>query len=161
MVQLKYPSDTLDGDASWSKAGGPSTIDECLAQPILTADDSKKVTSTSGDPFQVELDAPLDPNERYDAIVLRVRGRMSGPDTCDVDVELYEGVDQRDIHGLGTMPTSWTDFDIPYDFVGLGITDYSALSVRFVPNKSTSDTCEFSAVELEVPDRRAHVHVST
>ena len=161
MVQLKYPSATIDGDASWSKNGGPSTIEACLAQPIATANDSQKVTSTSGDPFQVELDAPLDPNESYDAIVLRIRGRMSGPDTCDVDVEFYEGVELRDIQGLGTMPTSWTDFALTYDFVAIGVFDYSALSVRLVPNKPTADTCEFSSVELEVPDRRAHVHVST
>lgn len=157
MVQRKYPNATIE-DTSYTKDGA-ATAHECIDDPIDTPNDATKVLSTSGDPLQVGIDAPLDPNESYDQIVLRIRAQMGGPDTCDVDVEIYEGAELRNIDGLGTIPEGWTDFEITYDFVAIGLFDYSAISVRLVPNKPTSDPFEVSSIELVVPDRRAHVHV--
>lgn len=159
MVQRKYPSTTIE-DATYTKAGA-ATAHECINDPIDTPNDSTKIHATSGDPFQVGLAAPDDPNEGYDGIVLRVRAQMAGPDTCDVDVELYEGAELRETESLGTILEGWTDFDVPLDFTAMGVTDYSDLSVRFIPSKPTADAFEVSSVELVVPDRRAHAHVST
>lgn len=160
MVQRKYPETTIE-DASYTKDGA-ATAHECIDDPIDTPNDSTKVSTTSGDPIEVGLAAPDDPNESYDAIQLRIRARMAGSvDTCDVDAILVDAGEDRAVLPLGTMTDAWVDYALDVDFVAVGIFEFSQLSVRLVPSKPTTDALEFSSIELVVPDRRAHVHVST